>query len=95
MEAETRQLIASGYFRHLNPDWSGNATPQEIQDETDRSNQALEKAINTLARKRIENNFTALQSARVMAHELWHLVDDRDGGAAVARQNGHPAKPMP
>ena len=95
MEAETRQLIASGYFRHLNPDWSGNATPQEIQDETDRSNQALEKAINTLARKRIENNFTALQSARVMAHELWHLVDNRDGGAAVARQNGHPTKPMP
>ena len=30
-----------------------------------------------------------------MAHELWHLVDDRDGGAAVARQNGHPTKPMP
>lgn len=80
VEAITRQLIASGYFRHLNPTWSGNATPQDIQDETDRSNQALENEIETLARKRIENNFTNLESARVMAHELWHLIDDRDGG---------------
>ena len=80
VEAVTRNLIQAGYFRHLNPTWSGNATQKDIQDETARSNKALENAIEVLAKKRIENNFTNLQSARVMAHELWHLIDDRDGG---------------
>lgn len=94
------KLFKQGYFRMNDPIWmdelsaklNGNkkAIQEAVDEENVRSNKALEKELKKLVDLRIRNRVTDGAGTRVMAHELWHMIDDQDGGLS-ARGNilGH------
>ena len=73
------QLIQQGYFRHLDPAWSAKMKPETRNLEERRSEARLEKEIRKLAERKVKFGEEA-RAPRVFAHELWHMIDDQDGG---------------
>lgn len=77
-----QRLEKEGYFRHMNPEWARTHDARTVKFERRRSEQKLKKEIQTLSKKRIREQHEGYREVSVMAHELWHLIDDQDGGLA-------------
>lgn len=75
-----QRLEKEGYFRHMNPEWARTHDARTVKFERRRSEQKLKKEIQTLSKKRIREQHEGYREVSVMAHELWHLIDDQDGG---------------
>ncbi len=77
-----QRLEKEGYFRHMNPEWARTHDARTVKFERRRSEQKLKEEIQTLSKKRIREQHEGYREVSVMAHELWHLIDDQDGGLA-------------
>lgn len=80
-------LRRHGLFRNEDPLWCATNSKQRQRDEK-RISQAKEaKALNALIDKRIESGRHTGVGTKIMAHELWHLIDSMDG--VDARNHGN------
>ena len=84
-------LAKRGFFLHERPEWAATKTKKQLQAQAEVSEKALERELQKLLKRRIRSGAEpGLPAPKVLAHELWHLIDDQDGGL-VGRGNlvGH------
>ena len=84
-------LAKRGFFLHERPEWAATKTKKQLQAQQEVSEKALERELQKLLKRRIRSGAEpGLPAPKVLAHELWHLIDDQDGGL-VGRGNlvGH------
>ena len=74
-------LAKRGFFLHERPEWAATKTKKQLQAQAEVSEKALERELQKLLKRRIRSGAEpGLPAPKVLAHELWHLIDDQDGG---------------
>ena len=74
------RLRARGLFRNEDPAWCLTMPRAAIAREKQISEERLARELRALMTRRVRAMHDDLPAAKVMAHELWHLIDDQDGG---------------
>lgn len=89
LSAIRSKLHEVGFYRHWDQEWREQQrakvkTEREfkklVDDEELRSEREMEKHLKKLVDLRVRNRVSDGAGVRVMAHELWHMIDDQDGG---------------
>lgn len=80
-------LKRKGFFRNEDPNWCANQTKKVQQHEKKTSDWKLQKAMEELVNKRIKAGIHQGVGTKVLAHELWHYIDQIDG--IGTRQHGN------
>ena len=89
LSAIRSKLHEVGFYRHWGQEWldqqrakvkTERAFKKLVDDEELRSEREMEKHLKKLVDLRVRNRVSDGAGARVMAHELWHMIDDQDGG---------------
>ena len=89
LSAIRSKLHEVGFYRHWDQEWldqqrakvkTERAFKRLVDDEELRSEREMEKHLKKLVDLRVRNRVSDGAGARVMAHELWHMIDDQDGG---------------
>lgn len=81
------RLVAKGFFKNEDPTWAANHKEKvnkkhnAVEFERVRSEQELAKEVDKLIEQRIKSGIHQGIGTKVMAHELWHLIDLIDGEA--------------
>ena len=81
------RLVQKGYFRNEDPAWVAankgkvNQKQSLVDFERNKSEQALAAEVDKLVEQRIKSGIHQGIGTKVMAHELWHLIDLIDGEA--------------
>lgn len=81
------RLVAKGFFKNEDPTWAAthkekvNKKHNAVEFERVRSEQELAKEVDKLIEQRIKSGIHQGIGTKVMAHELWHLIDLIDGEA--------------
>lgn len=81
------KLRERGFFRHEDPKWVGSQTNKVVDYEKRVSEQRLRQDLSDLVNKRIKAGIHQGVGTKVMAHELWHYIDQLDG--VEVREHGN------
>ncbi|MDO4527204.1 MAG: hypothetical protein Q4C03_00250 [bacterium] len=77
------KLKERGFFKHEDPEWCSTVTRAEQEHERNASTQNLEKALARMIDNRVKTGYHQGAGVKVLAHELWHMIDDTDGGQTI------------
>ena len=80
-------LKQKGFFRNEDPNWCAHHSKRVVIHEKRLSQIKLQEALNKLVDRRIKSGIHQGIGTKVMAHELWHYIDQLDG--VKVREHGN------
>ena len=80
-------LKQKGFFRNEDPNWCAHHSKRVVIHEKRLSQIKLHEALNKLVDRRIKSGIHQGIGTKVMAHELWHYIDQLDG--VKVREHGN------